>query len=371
MEELTMNKLIVVLIATMVAAFASSSNAQTPNSQKAWDETLAAAKKEGKVVVTGPPDPQVRRLLPAAFKARYGITLEYLGGRSNEVAAKLRAERGAGVYTVDVMLAGAQTMTNILYAEKMIDPIKPVLMLPEVVDPSKWKSGKPWFMDPEQQYILRLVDSAITLLHLNTRLIKPEELRSSRDLLDPKWKGKIAMMDPTVPGSGISTAAQLYAQGGEDFVKRLYIDQKPMLTRDKRQLTDWLIRGTYPIVFDADDEPLEQLRKDGEPLLSVYNLPDLPPASTSGVGMLAMINKAPHPNAAKVFVNWIASKEGLETYARARALSTTRSDIDEKTFLPPQMIPRPGVKYFDTHGWEFTRTTTEKARLWLKGLLGR
>ncbi|MDB5795292.1 MAG: hypothetical protein JWR25_1671, partial [Noviherbaspirillum sp.] len=82
-------------------------------------------------------------------------------------------------------------------------------------------------------------------------------------------------------------------------------------------------------------------------------------------------NKAPHPNAAKVFVNWMASKEGLEIYARTRALSPTRSDIDEKSFLPPQMITQPGVKYFDTHGWELTQTTTEKLRLWLKDLLGR
>jgi iron(III) transport system substrate-binding protein len=366
-----MNRLMSMLMPALLVLLALPSHAQNPNAQKEWEQTVAAAKKEGKVVVTGPPDAQMRTALPAAFKARYGITLEYLGGRSNEVAARLRSERGAGVYTVDVMIAGAQTMANILYPEKMLDPLRPALVLPEVLDGSKWKTGKLWFMDPEQQYVLRLVDSAITLLHINTRVTKMEELRSSRDLLDPKWKGKIAMMDPTVPGSGISTAAQLYAQVGPEFVKRLYVDQKPVLTRDKRQLTDWLIRGTYPIVFDADDEPLEQLRKDGEPLVAFYGLPDLPPASTSGVGMLALINKAPHPNAAKVFVNWMASKEGLEIYARTRALSPTRSDIDEKSFLPPQMITQPGVKYFDTHGWELTQTTTEKLRLWLKDLLGR
>jgi iron(III) transport system substrate-binding protein len=369
-----MNRFTAVLMSTLLTTLTSlalTSHAQTPDAQKAWEETLAAAKKEGKLVVTGPPDSAVRQALPAAFKARYGITLEYLGGRSSEVAAKMRAERGAGVYTVDAMVGGAQTMINILYPEKMLDPIKPVLMLPEVLDGSKWKTGKPWFIDPEEQYILRLANTATPLVHINTRLIKPEELRSSRDLLDPKWKGRIALMDPTIPGSGITTAAQLYAQAGEDFVKRLYIDQKPMITRDTRQLTDWLIRGTYPIVFGAEDEPVEKLRKDGEPLMALHTLPDLPPASTAGFGMVALVNKAPHPNAAKVFVNWIASKEGQETYARALGVTPTRSDIDAASFLPPQMIPKPGVKYFDTHEWEFTKTTTEKVRLWLKGALGR
>ncbi|MDB5944823.1 MAG: hypothetical protein JWQ13_4389 [Ramlibacter sp.] len=364
-----MNRLTgIVLVALLVATQAS---AQAPGSNKAWEDTLAAARKEGKVVVTGPPDAQVRKMLPEAFKARYGITMEYLAGRSSEVAAKLRAERGAKIHTIDAMVGGAQSMATILYREKMIDPIKPVLMLPEVLDGSKWKLGKPYFLDPEGQYVLRISDSLSPLVHINTSIVKPEEIRSSKDLLDPKWKGKIAFMEPTVPGSGINTAAKIYAQVGEDFVRRLYIDQKPAISRDTRQLTDWLARGTYGIVFSADEEPTEKLRKEGLPLKAIYSLSDMPPSSTAGWGLVAMVNNPPHPNAAKVFVNWIASKEGQETFARAMGVSPTRNDIDEKSFLNSEVIPIPGVKYFDTHGWDFTVDVNEKVRLWLKGLLGR
>jgi ABC-type Fe3+ transport system substrate-binding protein len=84
-----------------------------------------------------------------------------------------------------------------------------------------------------------------------------------------------------------------------------------------------------------------------------------------------MMNKAPHPNAARVFVNWTASKEGLEIFARASASPTTRNDIDELSFAPPEIIPRPGVKYFDTSAWDFTVTGKEKARLFMKDLLKR
>ncbi len=62
-----------------------------------WDALVAAAKKEGKVVVIGPPDATVRKALPDAFKAKYGITVEYIGGRGTETSAKLRSERSAGV----------------------------------------------------------------------------------------------------------------------------------------------------------------------------------------------------------------------------------------------------------------------------------
>ena len=81
------------------------------------------------------------------------------------------------------------------------------------------------------------------------------------------------------------------------------------------------------------------------------------------------MSHAPHPNAAKLFVNWIASKEGLEIFARTRGGSPTRNDIDEAKFLPAEVIPKPGVDYFDTYGWEFTVTTKEDVRMKMSKLL--
>lgn len=354
------------LLGLLLVPFISLSHA----SEQSWDELVAAAKREGKVVIMGPPDTEVRQALPAAFKARYGITVEYVGGRSSETAARLRAERSAGVYTIDVALSGIQTMATIFYREKMLQPIKPVLM-PEILDGTKWKKGKPWFIDPEDQYILRLFNTTGPLFHINTSKVKPEEIRSAQDLVNPKWKGKIAAHDPTVPGTGSNDAARLYVQLGEPFVKQLYIDQQPMIVRDRRQLTDSLARGTYPIVLGAEDEDVERLRKDGLPLKAVHDLPDLQGTLSAGVGLVAMFQNAPHPNAAKLFVNWIASKEGLEVYSQARGESPTRNDIDEAKFLPAARTPRSNVTYFDTYDWDFTVTTKEKARKRVKELLRR
>ncbi|MDB5794127.1 MAG: ABC-type Fe3+ transport system periplasmic component, partial [Noviherbaspirillum sp.] len=185
------------------------------------------------------------------------------------------------------------------------------------------------------------------------------------------WKGKIAVMDPTIPGSGTNTAALLHAQLGPDFVKRLYIDQQPLITRDTRQLTDGLMRGTYPIVFNAEHEPVEKMRLEGLPLLPLYEMSDVRPGVTAGFGLVAMMNKAPHPNAAKVFVNWLASKEGQEVYMRALGIAPARNDIDARSFLQPEMIPRAGVEYFDRFEWEFVLTTTEEVRQWMKETLKR
>jgi len=334
----------------------------------AWDGLVAAAKRAGRVVVIGPPHSEVRRALPAGFKARYGITVEYLGGSTSETAARLRAERSSGLYTVDVTLAGIQSMTA-FHRDKVLIPLRPELIQPDVVDGSKWKKGELWFSDPEQQYVLRLSSYVSSAFHVNTGKVKSGELASARDLLDPKWRGKIAVQDPTVPGSGNNQAAQFYVSLGEAFVKQLYIDQKPMLSRDTRQLTDWLLRGTYPIVFGAESLQIEKMRSEGMPVSEMNDLPDLRPSVIGGFGLIAIFDQAPHLAAAKLFANWMASKEGLEAWSRATLTVPTRNDIDEASFLAPEIVPRAGTEYFDGYDWTFSMTTKEEVRLRMKEML--
>jgi iron(III) transport system substrate-binding protein len=343
--------------------------ALSQGSDQAWNALVAAAKKEGKVVVLAPPDPQFRQELPPAFKARFGITLEYYGGRSSEIAARLRAERNAGVGTVDAALSGMQTMATIFYADGMLAPLRPALVLPEVVDPTKWKAGKLWFMDPEDRYVLRLFNSLQASFYVNTDYVKLAEITSARDLINPKFRGRISTHDPTVPGSGSGLAARFHVQFGEDYVKALYIDQKPGIARDRRQITDWLARGRYPIALAAEGDEVDRLKSEGFPIEPVYSLPDFPPALSAGVGLIAIFNNAPNPNAARVFANWISSKEGLELFVRTRGEPSTRNDIDNAKYLPASLIPKQGEIYFDSNGWDFTVGHKEQVRLRMKELI--
>src|SRR5712692_9073165 len=91
-----------------------------------WDDLVAAAKKEGKVVVSGPPDPEARVKLPPAFKDKFGIELEYLGGNSSQLAARIESERNAGQFSMDASVSGSDTMFDTFYKNKWIDPLKPV-----------------------------------------------------------------------------------------------------------------------------------------------------------------------------------------------------------------------------------------------------
>ena len=358
----------IVAVAALAMLLPVSALAQNGAWKQSWEETLTAARAEGKVVVSGPPSQELRIALPAAFKARYGISIEYLGGRNTETSARMRAERQAGIHSIDVVFAGIQSMALTYHREKMLQPLKPALQLPEVIDGKNWKKGKLWFADPEDQYILRLANTVTTMFHINTSQVKPGEIRSVKQLLDPKWKGKIALQDPTIPGSGSNQAAHLYFQHGEDFIKKLYVEQKPMISRDTRQITDGLARGIFPISLGAEDADVEKLRKEGVPLAILENLTDLYSEISASFGQVAIIDNAPHPNAAKVFVNWIASKEGNEIFNKAMGTVPTRNDIDE-SHLPPQIIPKDGEQYFDTYDWEFTVTKKEQVRAFMKDLL--
>lgn len=111
------------------------------------------------------------------------------------------------------------------------------------------------------------------------------------------------------------------------------------------------------------------MRQEGLPIAPL-ELPDLPGLVSAGFGQIALLKGAPHPNAAKIFINWMASKEGGEIFARAMTVAPTRHDIDE-SFLPPRVVPKPGVNYFDTYNWEFTITTKEKVRNRMKELMAQ
>jgi iron(III) transport system substrate-binding protein len=240
-----------------------------------------------------------------------------------------------------------------------------------VADPKNWKGGKLPFVDPEKQYVLLMFKSVDSFMVVNRDIVKEDEMRSAKDLLNPKWKGKIATEDPRAGGgSGIGTAGHFYSEMGPEFVKQLYVDQQPTVQRDRRQLSDWLARGTHPICLTCHIDDMRSLIKEGFKLVEIFELDDMPNRLTPAPSLLTIANNAPHPNAAKIFVNWMASKEALELYSREAQAATLRTDVDE-SFLNPHVIPKPGVKYVDytDYDWVVTgrRAVEKKVRDLLKG----
>jgi len=345
---------------------AAAAGASAPPAPKSWDELLAAAKAEGKVVVTGAPDPNTRQNLPAAFKQRFGIDLEYLPD-ATAVTARLQGERAAGQYNLDAEINGSDSVYVTLYANGWLDPFKSALLLPEAADASKWKPGGPWFRDPKGDTVLQLFTTASPNVTLNADVVKPTDIPTGDSLLDPKWKGKICAFDPSVNGAGLAIGSALYVAKGEDYVSKLYKGQNVVLTRDYKQLADWIAHGNYPIGLAVPQNYLDDYVKAGLKFAQP-ELPDAPDGTNGGFGLLVVLNRAPHPNAARVFANWMASQEGMTIYSKTQFQVPVRSDIDPN-WLPPRVIPKPGVKYLDTYDYEFQTKQRTNIRQFYEKLL--
>lgn len=337
--------------------------------QAQWDSWLAGAKKEGKLVLGGPPSPDARTKVPEAFAKQFGVTVEYLGGSSSDLANRLRTEQAANQYTVDLTLSGADTTYLVLYGQKMTEPVKPWLIHPEAIDPKAWRHGSVWYMDPEQQYVVRVSDYLSQMVWINTEHVKVDAIKAWHDLLKPEYKGKIVAYDPVKNGSGAQMAAFLWTKFGADFVKQLFIEQEVKIVQDYTQLSDYLARGTYPVELAGRGEDHERLKKDGFKVQALGALSDAAGTESAGFGLTNLLKNPPHPNAAKLFLNWILMKDGQSVWNNSQKTVSIRTDVDN-SWLTEDIVPKPGLDYFDTYAWDYTLNGYPKANKAIKELLG-
>jgi iron(III) transport system substrate-binding protein len=328
---------------------------------------IDAARAEGAVVVDGPPVDTVRQALTDGFQRAYGISVSYIGTTNSASGARVRAERAAGKYLLDVLVAGGETPAVTYLPAGWLDRVEPILIAPDVVDKRKWSGGHLWYMD-DAHTILRTLRYVTPELLVNTKLVKPGEVTTWKALLDPKWRGAIVAKDPGVSGAGTSAMALLYTQFGPDFVRALYVDQKPIISRDGRQAAQFLAQGTYPILVGPEAAFVDQFRAQGYPLDYVFPT-DAPSTLSAGYGMISLINKAPHPNAAKLYINWLAGRDGQRRLAETLRAVSLRTD-EKYDDLPPWMFPQKNGKYLDTYDYKFVTEVRDKLMAQARALLG-
>jgi iron(III) transport system substrate-binding protein len=216
---------------------------------------------------------------------------------------------------VDIVVGGARTYTDTLLPAKALDPIKPMLFHPEVVDESLWKGGIHRYGDPEKRYVFIFASRNAPIgININTKLVRPGEIKSFWNLFDPKWKGKIVAIQPRV--GGITWGWIYYHKGlGPEFLSRIYSEGVLSFVATGREFADGLAVGAYAIGFlqGTGATDLLQLQQRGMPikLFTAHDLPDLGVgrAGPGGSGMIGVVNRPPHPNAQKLFVNWLLTRE--------------------------------------------------------------
>src|SRR2546427_9654693 len=150
-----------------------------------WEKILAAGKKEGKVAIIGPVGADRRDVLVEPFQKKYGITVEYFADRGAGIGPRLSTERGAGQYLWDVAVTGTTTRLLVLLPAGMLDPMEPALVLSDVKDPKQWRGGALELVDSGKRF-LGMTPSPRGTHFVNPQIVKPQEIKSYKDLLNPK-----------------------------------------------------------------------------------------------------------------------------------------------------------------------------------------
>ncbi len=318
-----------------------------------WQKTLSEARKEGKIIVYGPPGSDIRKALTEGFQKAYpGIEVEYFGATGAMVAPKVKAEKRAGLNTIDFHIGGTQSIVSELI--QFAAPVEPQFILPEVKDLKYWKDGKLDFADNARKLNFVFAVYGKVAIAYNPTLLEPQRAQemSYWDLTKPELKGKVILRDPRTAGPGQTSFLFLYAhpQLGPDMIRAL-AKNDPVLTRDDRQLLEWISVGKFAVGVGHSDLQLAELRKLGVPNIKTQPALKEGTYTTAGFSALIVFADPPHPNAAKVYLNWLLSKEGQTLWTTASSYPSRRADMDDviAKFADPEAIIKSGVTYINTY----------------------
>jgi iron(III) transport system substrate-binding protein len=347
-----------------VIAFALLSFVRLGGAQSQWNEIVEAAKREGTVVIVGPQGNETREALTVGFQKKYPeIKVEHSSAAGAQLPPKLLAEQKAERYSVDLLVQGTTTVINGLIPVKAVIPIQPYLVGPNSRDPAPWFNKKFSFADEVAQYNMVMSVYILPSFVYNPTLVAAKEINAWKDLLAPKWKGKLVMRDPRLAGGGLAIATLWYANPklGKDFMQKIFTAQELALSRDDRQLLDFVGQGKYPIAIGPSEVLAKEWMGKGLPVRQM-NPEALQEGAltTAGNGAISIAKNPPHPNALKVYLDYLLSKEGQTEWSKAIGFASLRQDVP-RDHVAKYLIPKEGVQYLESHLERYVNLRTEVA----------
>jgi iron(III) transport system substrate-binding protein len=266
---------------------------------------IDAARKEGEVVwyTTQIIDPLVLKLADA-FKAKYGVTLNYVRSNSTEIALRIINEGKAGKIGVDVY--DGTTTAEVLKAGKLA-----LQWLPDAA-----KTFARDYVDPEGYWVA--TNYYIITAAYNTDLVKPGAEPTTWDaLLDPRFKGQIVWGNTVsisaAPGFVGLVLKQLGEEKGMDYLRKLAAQKPAGVNAAARVVIDQAIAGEYAIALQIFPEHADQSSRKGAPIKWIATRP----AMSAIVSTMGVVANSPHPNAGKLLLDFLVSPEGQAIYRDA------------------------------------------------------
>ncbi|MSQ27341.1 MAG: extracellular solute-binding protein [Dehalococcoidia bacterium] len=327
--------------------------------EKEWDELIAAAKKEGKLGIQTLTGVGYRKYVET-FEQTFGIIAEHRADASASIwGPKIQKEQEAGIFTLDVAVVPPNSALSVLRPTGAWVPIKPLLFRPDVIDDKFWRDGfAARFMDKDRNLAFNWEFDVRHSIGINTSVIKEDEIKEFPDLLKPQFKGKIISDDVRTGGMYLPFTA-VRKKWGDDMARKYLTEQDITFTRDQRQIAENLVRGRFPIAFGVRPTALTEFQQQG--LAKDVKWLDIESVGFVPNTSIFAVKNAPHPNAAKLFINWFLTKEAQQLIANATPTVSARTDTEAGY---PEGKGTPGKKYFES-GNEDTYQASEDTRQWL------
>ncbi|MPZ15586.1 MAG: hypothetical protein GEU73_14390 [Chloroflexi bacterium] len=401
------------LVAVILAACGSSG--EPPGSvspagtsgQADWqvelEQLVQAAEQEGQLVVTVF-NTNDRNAVLEFGKAYPQIEVEVQILTGRDFVVRVPAEMQSGIFSFDVFMSGSTTgATQLIPTGNVLEDTRSQLFLPEVIDDSQWVGGDfgdYWADDTTKRYVINhRVDAASNTFRVN-RTVAPN-VRTVDDWLQPEFRGRVCLEDPRTIGGGDTFFTVVMIFRGEDFVRRVLTETQPQITRDLRQLANDTVRGSCAITVGGSFTELEAQGVAGDVEQISTSFGAIPEALrdrvkiiccgegkqktvvensvSGGPGGPALLRNAPHPNAAKLFLNWFLTREGQEAYLNAQSTVTTPEGtfaancvgrVDTQHLCDPARRPDPQGAYIGFQ-WASNIALRDQARELAQDILGR
>ncbi|MBI4288011.1 MAG: extracellular solute-binding protein [Chloroflexi bacterium] len=296
----------------------------------AWARTVAAAKREGRLTMytfnlPGDPGQKVAR----AFEDAYGIRLEFVTGLGSQLLERLKSEKAAKKDIADTF----DTAVSILIQAKAAGLTEAAGNLPVLAESNVWYSFPR--VDVEGHVFAWSV--SLSTPFINSKLIKPgEEPRTFKELIEPKWKGKAVVAAPATTPNIIYLYVKRSQLGLDDnWFRRLAANDLKIAPsiRDSIQIVSI---GERAIAPELSATVFGDTISKGAPVRALYMEEGLVSSLSSGI---SIVKNAPHPNAARLFANWVLSNPGQRVYGEAKSLIPVRSDVPQ--FVPQDAVVKP------------------------------
>jgi iron(III) transport system substrate-binding protein len=333
-----------------------------------WEDLVGAARQEGTLSLLTVVGRGYRAVVDQFEQTFPGIVVEHLAESSAAAwLARARQGRQATHAAFDLAL-GIQPDRAIAdgTAEGLWAPLKPLLFRPDVLDDAAWRDGfDARFLDTAGTRCLAWSYQVFHAYAVNTDLVPEAAIRSVRDLLDPRWRGKILSTDPRL-GMGLLSAASVATRWGPGLLEQLLVDQRPVFVDGAPDaVAEPLARGRYPIALGVRPKALDPLRARGAGHQVRYL--DLPDADFVAASPLLYFDRAAHPATAKLFANWVLTREAQSLLASSLPTNSARTDV------APASLDETGATgntYFEPDREENHERTADTQRL-VRALLSR